>query len=162
MTRILGIDPGIEGAWAIVDGAGLVACGELPTVGSGTKRQVSPVLLSSLIERNYPDIAVIEAVGAMPKQGVSSSFRFGEAVGTIKGVLGTRGIPVRMVSPVVWKRAFNLIGGDKEASRARAIERWPNAALLHFSRKKDHGRAEAALIAAWGLHTARLAGEIAA
>jgi crossover junction endodeoxyribonuclease RuvC len=87
----------------------------------------------------------IERVGAMPKQGVSSTFKFGKAYGIAIGVVAALKIPVHFVTPAAWKRHFNL-SADKEASRARALQLWPARADL-FARKRDHNRAEAALLA---------------
>ncbi len=159
MTRFtLGIDPGIEGAWAIIDDDGaIVSCGDLPTAGDKTQRMVSAPLLA-VVAKQWPiREAVVERVGAMPGQGVSSMFRFGRAVGTIDGVLAACGVSIAYVTPGIWKRHYGL-GPDKEQSRQRALEMWPMSADLHFSRKKDHGKAEAALIALWGVRAAKLAG----
>lgn len=154
---VLGIDPGIIGGWAVVDNGKLVSAGELPVAGEGAQRMVSAPLMRALIPQFRPDQAVVERVGAMPKQGVSSTFRFGRAVGIVEGVIGGASIPVLHVQPAVWKRHFGL-GPDKEAARQRAIETWPEMADLLFSRKKDHGAAEAALIALWGFRAAKQAG----
>ncbi len=93
--------------------------------------------------------AYIEQVGAMPGQGVSSMFAFGEAFGLAKGVLAGLGIPVQSVPPARWKRALGLNSG-KDAARAKAAATWPQQAG-EFKRVKDDGKAEAALIALWGL-----------
>jgi crossover junction endodeoxyribonuclease RuvC len=84
----------------------------------------------------------------MPGQGVSSTFKFGVAYGVAQGVIASARIPVYFVSPGKWKRHFGL-SADKEEARKRALHRWPGRAEL-FSRKKDHGRAEAALLALYG------------
>lgn len=91
----------------------------------------------------------------MPKQGVSSSFKFGRSLGLVEGVCDGLGIPVQWVTPNRWKKAMRL-GADKEASRQLAIRRWPEQAAL-FARKKDHGRAEAALIALWSIEDSHAA-----
>jgi crossover junction endodeoxyribonuclease RuvC len=93
--------------------------------------------------------AVVEQVGAMPGQGVSSMFAFGQAYGMVLGVLAGLYIPVRTVTPASWKRAMKLNTG-KDAARAEAARRWPQQAG-EFRRVKDDGKAEAALIALWGL-----------
>lgn len=160
---VLGVDPGVEGAWAIIKDGHLVALNTLPTAGDAARRMVSAPLwgdnLSYFIEREGKiDRAVIERVGAMPGQGVSSMFRFGRAVGTIDGVIGAFNIPVQYVTPSVWKRHFGL-SSDKEASRQLAIQTWPEIAHLAFRRKADHGKAEAALIALWAYRAALAAGE---
>jgi crossover junction endodeoxyribonuclease RuvC len=95
-----------------------------------------------------PDLVIIERVGAMPKQGVSSTFRFGKSYGVAIGVVAALKIPVHFVAAGVWKRHFNL-PADKEAARARALQLWPGRAEL-FSRRRDHNRAEAALLARYG------------
>jgi crossover junction endodeoxyribonuclease RuvC len=157
----LGLDPGLNGGFAIVDDGRLVACGELPTAGDGTKRMISGPLFASIFKVHpHVDQCVIERVGARPGEGVVSSFRFGRSLGIVEGVIAGRGIPILWVAPGVWKRSYGL-GQDKDASRQRAIERWPHTASLYFGRKKDHGRAEAALIALWGARAAQAAGEAA-
>jgi crossover junction endodeoxyribonuclease RuvC len=93
--------------------------------------------------------AYVEQVGAMPGQGVSSMFAFGEAFGLAKGVLAGLGIPLQVVTPARWKRDMRLNTG-KDSARAMAAARWPQHAG-EFRRVKDDGRAEAALIALWGL-----------
>jgi Holliday junction resolvasome RuvABC endonuclease subunit len=147
---ILGVDPGAaSGGWAVLDGQGkLVAAGDLPVAGSGRQRMVSAPLLVAVVERLKPSIAIVERVGPMPRQGVSSTFKFGRGLGIIEGVIGGAMIPVSYVPATVWKKYFHL-GRDKEQARQKAIEIWPDAAILHFARKKDRGRAEAALIALW-------------
>lgn len=154
MSRVLGIDPGIEGGWAILEDDGsLVSAGALPVAGAGAQRMVSAALFRTVIEQYRPARAIVELVSAMPKQGVSSSFKFGRSVGVVEGVIGGANIPIQWVSAAKWKRAMNL-STDKEQSRQRAIQEWPHAAGLHFSRKKDHGPAEAALIALYSKRAA--------
>ena len=148
---IIAIDPGIIGGWAILSEAGhLVAAGDLPVAGEGAQRMVSAPLFREVLTQYRPDRAVIELVGSMPKQGVASSFKFGRAVGVVEGVIGGTGVPVEWVSPAKWKRRLGL-GPDKEVSRQRAIQRWPREASLFFARKKDHGRAEAALLGLYSI-----------
>ena len=101
---------------------------------------------------------VIERVSAMPKQGVSSSFRFGRGVGLIEGVIGASLVPVIYTAPATWKRFYGL-PSDKETCRQRAVERWPESAAA-FSRKRDHNRAEAAFIASWGLSARTVVGAV--
>lgn len=155
MSRILGIDPGINGAWAVVDELGaILSAAALPTTGEGKQAMVSGAHLVALFQHWQPAKAAVERVGSMPGQGLSSTFRFGRAVGIIEGVIASLGIPIVYVAPGVWKKHFKLAGPDKEPSRQRAIETWPKAATLYFNRKKDHGVAEAALIALWGQRAA--------
>jgi crossover junction endodeoxyribonuclease RuvC len=148
---ILAFDPGINGGCAVVDELGdLLLAVDTPTIGEGSHRRIDAVTLASLVQEFRPyKFAVVEQVGAMPKQGVSSMFRFGQSYGTLFGVLGALAIPVRHVSPAKWKKSMNL-NSDAEESRAKAIETWPDRAGW-FTRKKDHNRAEAAILALWGL-----------
>lgn len=150
MERILGIDPGgVSGGWAVLDEFGkIISTGELPVAGTGAQRVISGQLFAAVVERFTPARACIERVGPMPKQGTASTFKFGRGLGVVEGVIGGAMIPVDYVSPAVWKRHFGL-GADKEQSRQKAIETWPESAALHFARVKDHGRAEASLIALW-------------
>jgi crossover junction endodeoxyribonuclease RuvC len=151
---ILGIDIGLVGGAAIVafpDGADpeLVEAVDIPVVGTGARQRIDAAALRDFIRRHTPGRAVVEAAQAMPAQGVSSVFRYGRAAGTIETVIALCDIPFETVSPASWKRAAKLGGRDKEASRQRAIQRFPRAHSM-LARKKDHGRAEAALIALYG------------
>jgi hypothetical protein len=92
--------------------------------------------------------AVVENVHAMPKQGLSSTFRFGMGLGIIHGVTGALRLPLTLVAPTQWKSFHGLKGPDKEASRQLAIRKWPNH-NRHLDRKKDADRAEALLIGDW-------------
>ena len=147
---IVGFDPGLSGGIAFVSEAGdLIDCKDLPVIGEGAQRRLDAANLAAIIRAYNPTRAVIEQVSAMPGNGVSGMFRFGQAVGTIAGVVGALGLPVTWVSPSKWKRAAGL-DATAERSRARAIETWPDHAAL-FARKKDHNRAEAALLARWSI-----------
>lgn len=156
MSFVIGIDPGAGGAVAILEDTGkLVMVFDMPAVeivsGGKAKRRVSPEMLAAEL-RLYAQqdaVAYIEQVGAMPGQGVSSMFAFGEAFGLAKGVLAGLGVPVQTVPPAKWKRALNLNAG-KDAARAKAAQVWP-AHAGEFKRVKDDGKAEAALIARWAL-----------
>lgn len=145
--KIVGIDPGsVSGAYAVLEtttGAAIV--GDLPT----TNKNINSSELSRLLRGYNPDTVILERVGAMPHQGVSSTFSFGRGVGRVEGVIGSCGICLEYVTPVVWKKHFRLPGGykNKELSRVRAIELFPTVEGL--SRKMDSGRAEALLIAHW-------------
>lgn len=157
MSFIIGIDPGVNGAIAILERSGeLVQVFETPAVevvvGGKAKRRVSPEMLAAEL-RLYNvsgTVAIIEQVGAMPGQGVSSMFAFGEAFGLAKGVLAGMTIPFQTITPGKWKKALNLNAG-KDASRAKAAALFPEHAG-EFRRVKDDGKAEATLIAYWGLH----------
>jgi len=145
-TCILGVDPGVSGAIAFYwpEAQHRVIAEDAPTAFG----LIDAVTLADRIRQLKPDLAIIESVGAMPGQGVSSTFKFGRAVGTVDGILSTLVIPRRFVTPTVWKRHWRL-DKDKEKSRALAIQLFPSCAN-HFARKKDHNRAEAALIARYG------------
>lgn len=147
-TCILGIDPGLSGAIAFYfpNHPDMIGAEDVPVVG----KEIDAPALARRIEQMGPTIAIIEQVGAMPKQGVSSTFRFGMAYGTIRGVVQAIGVPTHLVVPTRWKKHFRL-SADKEEARALAIRLWPSS--RHFERKKDHGRAEAALIARYGAET---------
>lgn len=143
---ILGIDPGsISGAYGALDGKGsVVDVGDLPVVN----RQVNASALWLLMGWLQPDVVIVEDVWAFPKQGIASSFRFGVSVGIVRGVIAAREVPVVYVTPGKWKKHFRL-GNDGEQSRELAIRTWPSCRKL--SRKKDHGRAEALLLAKYRL-----------
>ena len=146
----MGVDPGISGAAAFVNDAGdLLDVFDLPLVGESTSARIDAANLSSLIRAIGPSRVIIEQVGARPGQGVSSMFRFGEAVGTVIGIVGALAIPFERVTAARWKKAFRL-DAEKESARARALELWP-AHAHEFRLKKNHGRAEAALIALFGV-----------
>ena len=109
---IVGIDPGLTGGWAVLTQAGaIIDVGDLPVVGDGARRALSAPLLAAIISRHVPSTAIIERVGAMPGQGVSSTFKFGHAAGLIEGVLGAMAVPVMHVAPAVWKRHHGLGSG---------------------------------------------------
>lgn len=149
MTCILGIDPGISGAMAFYFPAApdRVSAEDVPTV-NGT---ISGALLFDRIQQMKPDMAIIELVGAMPGQGVSSMFKFGRAFGTVIGIVQAAGIQLHFVTPGKWKRHFSL-NADKECARELA-QRIFSKTPEHFSLKKHHGRAEAALIALYAAQT---------
>jgi len=140
---ILGIDPGVTGGIAYLYPDGRVVAEDIPVAGG----EVDVDSLAARIRTYRPCMAVIERAGAMPGQGVSSTFKFGAAYGALRAVVAALEIPQHIVGPAVWKRHFSL-DKDKERSRALAIRLWPGTGW--FSRKKDHGRAEAALIARYG------------
>lgn len=151
---IVGIDPGASGAIAFFDPkAGTLEVHDMPVMeierGGKTKREISPKLLANILHDDHAhNIVWIEKVGAMPGQGVSSMFQFGRGVGMIEGVIAAEGLPLNYVTPQAWQKAVGVRGG-KDGSRLRAVELFPKYANL-FARKKDDGRAEAALIAWYG------------
>lgn len=153
---VAGIDPGATGAVAVLYDSGAIAL-DIPTAktASGKTRIVPSAVQERIMVAGRPDCVWIEAVHAMPGQGVSSMFAFGRSLGVVEGVVGTLQIPVRYVQPAVWKRAFGLIGADKDAARTVAAQRFPGVEL---TRKKDIGRADALLIALYGLMAMRAEG----
>jgi len=157
MNRILGVDPGIRGGLAIVaidaNGAApqLVYAIDIPVAGMGAKERVDVLAIRNWIAQHAPQHAFVERAGVMPKQGISSGFKYGRAVGAIEAVITCCGIPLTIIEPTAWKKFHQLRGGDKESGRQRALQLFPTAHDL-VARKKDHGRAEAALIALSGLH----------
>jgi crossover junction endodeoxyribonuclease RuvC len=158
----VGIDPGLSGAIAVYNrGAGkILAVYDMPTVTVGrTKkiRQVNEMELAKIISIADPQEAIIEEVHAMPQQGVSSTFRLGDAFGVIKGVLAGLGIPFKTVHPQTWKKAYGL-GWNKGDSRQLASRTWPDMASF-YSRVKDDGRAEASLLAEFLAHNSRSGGQ---
>jgi crossover junction endodeoxyribonuclease RuvC len=148
-VKILGADPGIHGGLAIVAiGNGiapqLVDAIDIPITGVGAKERVDVLALRAWLATHQPQHALIERAQAMP--GASSGFKYGRAVGAIEGVVACCEIPLSIVEPTMWKKFHRLCGGDKEAGRQRALQLFPAAHAL-LARKKDHGRAEATLIA---------------
>jgi crossover junction endodeoxyribonuclease RuvC len=151
MTVVVGIDPGIHGALAVVEldtGAvpQLIDVLDVPTIGAGAKERVHVLPLRDYLEFHAPAHALIERAGSMPKQGVASTYKYGRAVGALEAVIACCGIPLSLVEPSIWKKFHGLIGKDKEASRQRVLQLFPAAHKL-FARKLDHQRAEAVLIA---------------
>ena len=146
--RILGVDPGVSGAVALYcpSRPELITAEDVPTAAG----DIDAATLARLIREWQPTLAIIEQVSAMPKQGVSSTFKFGAAYGAVRGVVQTSGIPMHLVTPARWKKHFRL-NADKERARAVALRLWPTSAA--FARKKDHGRAEAALLARFAAET---------
>lgn len=149
----IGIDPGCSGAVVVLEGSTPVEWMRMPTVTMGKTSRVNGASICSLL-RNYDDThetrhVYIEAVGAMPGQGVVSMFNFGHAAGVIEGVVQSMGIPYTRVTPQAWKKRAGLIGSEKDAARARAIQLWPWWRELD---KKGEGQAlaDAALIALFG------------
>lgn len=158
----IGIDPGLSGALALLSPDGeLLAVADMPTAEAVKgRRRVSEAMLAQTL-RDWMHVhriggmrvrAVIEQVHAMPKQGVSAMFSFGASYGAARGVLAGLSIPTHEMTPQKWHRAcgLRLVGHTKDASRGRAAQLFPRFAG-DFSRKRDDGRAEAALIAWAGM-----------
>jgi Holliday junction resolvasome RuvABC endonuclease subunit len=156
VTRVLGVDPGADGAFALIVAPDLhtVTLIDMPTFsfrrrGGKNRREISEAGIAEIVARLAPDVAWIEQVGARPGQGVVSMFSFGLAVGIVRGVLAAARVPRLYVTPVEWKTAFRL-GRDKSEARRRAIDWFPGQAD-QLARVRDEGRAEAALIALFGV-----------
>lgn len=151
--RILGVDPGASGALVVLNTANdKLTVYDMPTVeikrGTRMVRQVSPQMIVDLLLPHQISYVFCEKVGAMPGQGVSSMFAFGRAAGVIEGLMAGLALPFTLVTPQEWQKAMRVVGG-KDGSRHRAAQLWP-AQASEFARKKDDGRADAALIAAYG------------
>ena len=151
---IIAIDPGISGSLCFFDDGKIIDLIEMPSMAEGkkNKRQVNGAQVYNEISsriRNYEkkDIkVVIEQVSAMPGQGVTSMFNFGQSFGVIKGICSALSLPIYFVRPTKWKKYFNLIKTNKDASRTKVIEAYPEISSK-LSRKKDSNKADAILIA---------------
>ena len=149
---IIGIDPGINGAISIVENKKIIEVHDTPTMidGKKNKRQINSAQVTNIFKErlnNNKEVAVVvEHVNAMPGQGVTSMFNFGQSFGVIKGICAALSLPIYFVRPAKWKKHFNLIKTNKDASRTKVIEVYPEiSSKLH--RKKDSNRADAILIA---------------
>jgi hypothetical protein len=142
-VTVIGIDPGMSGAIAYVDRGRLLEVVDIPVVGGA----ISTALLTQMVRMCPVEWGAVERVHSMPKQGVATTFKFGVATGMALAAVGGLLVPMEEPTPAVWKKSFNL-DADKEKARALALKLFPYKAEL-FKNKKDHGRAEAALIALW-------------
>jgi len=148
---VYGIDPGFTGAIALYwPDTGKLEVHDMPVMKNPKgKTIINPHgVLDVLANEGGKSLAVIEQVGAMPGQGVSSMWRFGQGVGHLEMACAACKLPLKYVTPATWKKHFNL-SRDKGVSRGVAMQRFPDQAQ-QFSRVKDDGRAEAALIALYG------------
>ena len=150
--KIIGIDPGLSGAIAIVQNNKVLAIYDMPVMAEGkkNKKQLNSAQLVNLIKENTEnedEIAVIvEQVNAMPGQGVTSMFNFGQTFGAIKGICAALKLPIFFVRPSKWKKYFELINCSKDSSRTKVIEMYPSLAN-QLSKKKDVNKSDAILIA---------------
>ena len=153
---IIGIDPGISGSICFLDNGKILDVIEMPimTDGKKNKKQVNGSQVYNEIikkikqfEKNQIRV-VIEHVSAMPGQGVTSMFNFGQSFGILKGICTAMQLPMYFVRPAKWKKYFNLLNSEKDASRTRAIEIFPYFSS-QLSRKKDSNKADAILIASF-------------
>ena len=149
---IFGIDPGVSGAIGILENKKVIEATDMPTMidGKKNKRQVNGAQVANIIRErlhnNKEVVIVVEHVNAMPGQGVTSMFNFGQSFGVIKGVCAALKLPIYFVRPMKWKKHFNLIKTNKDASRTKVIEIYPSISSK-LSRKKDSNKADAILIA---------------
>ena len=149
---IFGIDPGVSGAISVLENNKVLDVIETPTIidGKKNKRQVNAAQVVKIIkDQKYSDkekIIVVEQVNAMPGQGVTSMFNFGQSFGVIKGISAALGISIYFVRPSKWKKHFDLLKTNKDASRTKAVQIYPYISDK-ISRKKDSNKADAILIA---------------
>ena len=157
---IIGIDPGISGSICFFEDGKILEVIEMPvmTDGKKNKKQVNGAQIynefSKRINKKQDDEVrvVIEQVSAMPGQGVTSMFNFGQSFGILKGICSAMQLPMFFVRPAKWKKYFNLINSQKDASRTRAIEIFPYFST-QLSKKKDSNKADAILIASFYYET---------
>ena len=160
---IIGIDPGISGAICFFEDGKILEVIEMPTMTEGKKnrRQVNGSQIYNEILKRVENVekqsvrVIIEQVSAMPGQGVTSMFNFGQSFGILKGICSAMQIPMYFVRPAKWKKYFGLINSQKDASRTRAIEMFPYYSS-HLSKKKDSNKADAILIASFYYETYKL------
>ena len=162
---IIGIDPGISGSICFLDNGKILEAIEMPvmTDGKKNKKQVNGSQVYNEITKRIKQFeknqirVVIEHVSAMPGQGVTSMFNFGQSFGILKGICTAMQLPMYFVRPTKWKKYFNLLNSEKDASRTRAIEIFPYFSS-QLSRKKDSNKADAILIASFYHETYKIDG----
>ena len=160
---IIGIDPGISGSICFLNDGKILDVVEMPTMTEGKKNkrqvngsQIYNEILNRINKIETSDVRVIiEQVSAMPGQGVTSMFNFGQSFGILKGICSAMQLPVYFVRPAKWKKYFGLINSEKDASRTRAIEIFPYFSS-QLSKKKDSNKADAMLIANYYYETFKL------
>ena len=153
---IIGIDPGISGSICFFGDGKIIDIIEMPTMAEGkkNKRQVNGSQIYNEISKRVKNFdkqnirVIIEQVSAMPGQGVTSMFNFGQSYGILKGICSAMQLPMYFVRPAKWKKYFNLLNSEKDASRTKAIEIFPYFSS-QLSRKKDSNKADAILIASF-------------
>lgn len=158
--NLVAVDPGLSGAICFMNDGIIVDLIDAPTLSDGKNRQIDVLSICRRIDKWNPRHAIIENVQPMPSipgadgvrrgMGSASSFRFGFATGQIRAVVACYGMEVRLVHPRSWKRWAGLSGPDKEQSRQKALELMP-AASKWLPLKRHHGRAEALLLALYGM-----------
>ena len=153
---IIGIDPGISGSICFFKDGKIIEVIEMPvmTEGKKNKKQINGSQIYNEISKRIIKIekenikVVIEQVSAMPGQGVTSMFNFGQSFGILKGICTAMQLPMYFVRPAKWKKYFNLLNSEKDASRTRAIEIFPYFSS-QLSKKKDSNKADAILVASF-------------
>ena len=162
--KIIGIDPGLSGAIAILENNKVLNLFDMPVMSEGkkNKKQLNSSHLVNIIKENIAqneEIAVVvEQVNAMPGQGVTSMFNFGQTFGAIKGLCAALELPIYFARPSKWKKHFELINSSKDASRTKVIEMYPKLSN-QLTKKKDVNKSDAILIARFFNET-RLSEEI--
>ena len=156
---IIGIDPGISGSICFFEDGKIIEVIEMPVMSEGKKNkkqvngaQIYNEFLTRITRKNDETRVVIEQVSAMPGQGVTSMFNFGQSFGILKGICSAMQLPMFFIRPAKWKKYFNLINSQKDASRTRAIEIFPYFST-QLSKKKDSNKADAILIASFYYET---------
>ena len=160
---IIGIDPGISGAICFFENGNIIDVIDMPSMAEGkkNKKQVNSAQIHNEIRSRIKNVpkdnisVVIEQVSAMPGQGVTSMFNFGQSFGVLKGICASMQLSMYFVRPAKWKKYFNLIKTEKEASRTKAIEIFPQISGK-LSKKKDVNKADAILIASFFNNTYKL------
>ncbi len=157
---IIGIDPGISGAICFMENGKIIDVIEMPSMAEGKKNkkqvngsQIFNEISIRIINKENVKV-VIENVSAMPGQGVTSMFNFGQSFGILKGICSAMQLSMHFVRPAKWKKFFNLINSEKDASRTKAIEIFPYFSSF-LSKKKDSNKADAILIASYFNETYR-------
>ena len=159
---IIGIDPGISGSICFFEDGKILDVVEMPTMTEGkkNKRQVNGSQVYNEISKRIKHLdkkdikVIIEQVSAMPGQGVTSMFNFGQSYGILKGMCSAMQLPMYFVRPAKWKKYFSLINSEKDASRTKAIEIFPYFSS-NLSKKKDSNKADAILISSYYYETFR-------
>ncbi len=156
--KVIGIDPGLSGAIAILENNKVLGIFDMPVMSEGkkNKRQLNSAQLVNIIKENIMKdeeiTVVVEQVNAMPGQGVTSMFNFGQTFGAIKGVCAALNLPIFFVRPSKWKRHFELINSSKDSSRTKVIEMYPSLSN-QLTKKKDVNKSDAILIAKFYIDT---------
>ena len=157
---IIAIDPGISGSICFFEDGKILDVIEMPTMTDGkkNKKQINGAQIYNEISTKIKGIekqnlrVIIEQVSAMPGQGVTSMFNFGQSFGILKGICSAMQLPMYFVRPAKWKKYFGLIKSEKDASRTKVIEMFPYFSS-ELSKKKDSNKADAILIASFYYET---------